>query len=91
MTQKLSWGSSRAIAKALLEKFPGLNMLNKQNDALLERIKTLPIYKELPPLPESQKEVNDIFFYIKHFYIRLSADMTEPTSSVDRDIVIKDE
>jgi len=86
MTDKqLTWFSSNDIAGALLERFPGLNMVEKPEQAVMERIKALPIYNELPPLPDDYREVREIISAIKKSYVRQSAGMSDITYSHDPD------
>ena len=85
MTDELTWDSTNEIAGALLERFPGLNMVEKPEQAVMERIKALPIYNELPPLPDDYKEVRKIISAIKMSYVRQMGGLDDITYSHDPD------
>lgn len=65
------WESSLEIATALMERYPGLNMMSLKNSFLLERLKTLAIYDSLPALPTDEKEKRRLLQNIKQAYVVL--------------------
>ena len=84
-TENLSWDNTREIAAELAQACPSINMLTIRDSDLLDKIETLPIYKNLPALPDDWRKQSRILYKIKQAYVDAVAETGKLSSSVDQE------